>query len=69
MPWGILLVDFKREILREWPGREKRKKTRKKPRIHNFFAQFEVVTIHAIVEGVKGRVDYIRRIDVIKNRE
>jgi hypothetical protein len=23
MPWGILLVDFKREILREWPGREK----------------------------------------------
>jgi hypothetical protein len=33
------------------------------------FGQFEVVTIQAIVEGVKGRVDYIRRNDVIEKRE
>ena len=47
----------------------KKKKDEKKAQNTQFFAQFEVVTIHAIVEGVKGRVDYIRRIDVIKNRE
>ena len=40
-----------------------------KPRILKFFGEFEVVTIHAIVEGFKGRVDYIRRNDVIEKRE
>jgi hypothetical protein len=33
-PCGILLVDFKREILREWLGREKT--CHLKPRILNF---------------------------------
>jgi hypothetical protein len=35
----------------------------------NFFGEFELVTIQAIVEGVKGRVDYIRRNYVIEKRE
>ncbi len=50
-------------------GRDEKKLCHLKPRIHSFFAQFEVVTIHVIVEGVKGRVDYIRRNDVIEKRE
>jgi len=34
-----------------------------------FFGEFKAVTIQPIVEGVKGRVDYIRRNDVIEKRE
>jgi len=55
-PCGILLVDLKREILREWLGSEK-----------TCFDEFDVVTIQAIVEGVRGRVDFIRRYHVIVN--
>jgi len=40
----------------------------KRKNLLTFFGEFEVVTIQAIVEGVKGRVDYIRRNDVIEKR-
>ena len=40
-----------------------------KPRILKFFGEFEVVTIQAIVEGVKGKVDYVRGNAVIEKRE
>ena len=33
------------------------------------FGEFEVVTIQAIVEGVKGKVDYVRKNAVIEKRE
>ena len=55
------------EILREWLRREKI--CLLKPRVLKFFGEFEAVTIQAIVEGVTGRVDYIKRYDVIEKRE
>jgi len=50
-------------------GCEEKKLCHLKPRILKFFGEFEVVTIQAIVEGVKGRVNYTRRSDVIEKRE
>ena len=40
-----------------------------KRRLLKSFEEFDVVTIQAIVEGVKGRVDYMKRYHVIENRE
>ena len=61
--WSILKGKFYEN---DW---EEKKLCHLKPRILKFFGEFEVVTIQAIVEGVKGRVDYIRRNDVIEKRE
>ena len=61
--WSILKGKFYEN---DW---EEKKLCHLKPRILKFFGEFEVVTIHAIVEGFKGRVDYIRRNDVIEKRK
>ena len=61
--WSILKGKFYEN------GWEEKNLCHLKPRILKFFGDFAVVTIQAIVEGVKGRVDYIRRNDVIEKRE
>ena len=61
--WSILKGKFYEN------GWEEKKLCHLKPRILKFFGEFEAVTIQAIVEGVKGRVDYIKRNDVIEKRE
>jgi len=61
--WSILKGKFYEN------GWEEKKLCHLKPRILKFVGDFEVVTIQAIVEGVKGRDDYKTRNDVIEKRE
>ena len=56
--WSILKGKFYEN------GWEEKKLCHLKPRILTFFGEFEVVTIQAILEGFKGRFDYIIRNDV-----
>ncbi len=61
--WSILKGKFFEN------GWEAKKFSHLKPRILKFFGEFKVATIQAIIEVVKGRVDYIRRNDVIEKFE
>ncbi len=61
--WSILKGKFFEN------GWEANKFSHLKPRIPKFFGEFKVVTIQAIEVGFKGRVDYIRRNDVIEKFE
>jgi hypothetical protein len=61
--WSILKRKFYEN------GWKEKKLCHYKPRILKHFGEFEVVTIQAIAECVKGRVDYIRKNDAIEKRE
>jgi len=49
-------------------GWEAKKLFQLKRRILKCFGEFDVVTIQAIVEGVQGRVAYVRRFHFIEKR-